>query len=258
MESTASTAAAPRIALVTGAGSGIGRAAARRLLTDGFTVVAAGRRAEPLAALVEEARADGREALAVTVNVRDAASVDALYATIERTYGRLDLLFNNAGVNAPAVPMDELSVEQWRDVIDTNVTGVFLCARGAFALMRRQTPRGGRIINNGSISAHTPRPFTSPYTASKHAVLGLTKSIALDGRQFGIVGCQIDIGNALTELSERMQRGVLQANGSIATEPMFDVSHVADAVGYMASLPLTANVLNMTVMASQMPFVGRG
>ncbi|WP_420958887.1 SDR family oxidoreductase [Burkholderia gladioli] len=258
MESTASTAAAPRIALVTGAGSGIGRAAARRLLTDGFTVVAAGRRAEPLAALVEEARADGREALAVTVNVRDAASVNALYATIERTYGRLDLLFNNAGVNAPAVPMDELSVEQWRDVIDTNVTGVFLCARGAFALMRRQTPRGGRIINNGSISAHTPRPFTSPYTASKHAVLGLTKSIALDGRQFGIVGCQIDIGNALTELSERMQRGVLQANGSIATEPMFDVSHVADAVGYMASLPLTANVLNMTVMASQMPFVGRG
>ncbi len=154
--------------------------------------------------------------------------------------------------------MDELSVEQWRDVIDTNVTGVFLCARGAFALMRRQSPRGGRIINNGSISAHTPRPFTSPYTASKHAVLGLTKSIALDGRQFGIVGCQIDIGNALTELSERMQRGVLQANGSIATEPMFDVSHVADAVGYMASLPLTANVLNMTVMASQMPFVGRG
>ncbi|WP_017920905.1 SDR family oxidoreductase [Burkholderia gladioli] len=258
MESTASTAAAPRIALVTGAGSGIGRATARRLLADGFTVVAAGRRAEPLAALVEEARADGREALAVTVDVRDAASVDALYATIERTYGRLDLLFNNAGVNAPAVPMDELSVEQWRDVIDTNVTGVFLCARGAFALMRRQTPRGGRIINNGSISAHTPRPFTSPYTASKHAVLGLTKSIALDGRQFGIVGCQIDIGNALTELSERMQRGVLQANGSIATEPMFDVSHVADAVGYMASLPLTANVLNMTVMASQMPFVGRG
>ncbi|WP_186271745.1 SDR family oxidoreductase [Burkholderia gladioli] len=258
MESTASTAAAPRIALVTGAGSGIGRAAARRLLADGFTVVAAGRRAEPLAALVEEARADGREALAVTVDVRAAASVDALYATIERTYGRLDLLFNNAGVNAPAVPMDELSVEQWRDVIDTNVTGVFLCARGAFALMRRQTPRGGRIINNGSISAHTPRPFTSPYTASKHAVLGLTKSIALDGRQFGIVGCQIDIGNALTELSERMQRGVLQANGSIATEPMFDVAHVADAVGYMASLPLTANVLNMTVMASQMPFVGRG
>ncbi|WP_186167692.1 SDR family oxidoreductase [Burkholderia gladioli] len=258
MESTASTAAAPRIALVTGAGSGIGRAAARRLLADGFTVVAAGRRAEPLAALVEEARANGREALAVTVDVRDAASVDELYATIERTYGRLDLLFNNAGVNAPAVPMDELSVEQWRDVIDTNVTGVFLCARGAFALMRRQTPRGGRIINNGSISAHTPRPFTSPYTASKHAVLGLTKSIALDGRQFGIVGCQIDIGNALTELSERMQRGVLQANGSIATEPMFDVSHVADAVGYIASLPLTANVLNMTVMASQMPFVGRG
>lgn len=258
MESTATSSAAPRIALVTGAGSGIGRAAANRLLDDGFTVVAAGRRPEPLAEFVEQAKARGREALAVPVDVRDAASVDALYATIERTYGRLDVLFNNAGVNAPAIPMDELSVEKWRDVIDTNVTGVFLCARGAFALMRRQSPRGGRIINNGSISAHTPRPFTSPYTASKHAVLGLTKSIALDGRAFDIACGQIDIGNALTELSERMQRGVLQANGTTATEPMFDVTHVADAVGYMASLPLSANVLNMTVMASGMPFVGRG
>ncbi|AJK50667.1 SDR family oxidoreductase [Burkholderia plantarii] len=258
MESTATSRAAPRIALVTGAGSGIGRAAANRLLDDGFTVVAAGRRPAPLAEFVEQAKARGREALAVPVDVRDAASVDALYATIERTYGRLDVLFNNAGVNAPAIPMDELSVEKWRDVIDTNVTGVFLCARGAFALMRRQSPRGGRIINNGSISAHTPRPFTSPYTASKHAVLGLTRSIALDGRAFDIACGQIDIGNALTELSERMQRGVLQANGTTASEPMFDVAHVADAVGYMASLPLSANVLNMTVMASGMPFVGRG
>ncbi|MEK6349641.1 MAG: SDR family oxidoreductase [Burkholderia sp.] len=258
MESTANQAATPRIALVTGAGSGIGRAAANRLLDDGFTVVVAGRRPEPLAEFVAEAKARGREALAVSVDVRDAASVDALYAEIERTCGRLDVLFNNAGINAPAVPIDELSVERWRDVIDTNLTGVFLCARGAFALMRRQSPRGGRIINNGSISAHTPRPFTSPYTASKHAVLGLTRSIALDGRAFDIVCSQIDIGNALTELSERMQRGVLQANGTMATEPMFDVKHVADAVGYMASLPLSANVLNMTVMASNMPFVGRG
>ncbi|WP_414449016.1 SDR family oxidoreductase [Burkholderia sp. 22PA0099] len=258
MESTANHAATPRIALVTGAGSGIGRATANRLLDDGFTVVAAGRRPEPLAEFVEAAKARGCEALAVSVDVRDAGSVDALYAEIERTYGRLDLLFNNAGINAPAVPIDELSVERWRDVIDTNLTGVFLCARGAFALMRRQSPRGGRIINNGSISAHTPRPFTSPYTASKHAVLGLTRSIALDGRAFDIVCSQIDIGNALTELSERMQRGVLQANGTMATEPMFDVAHVADAVGYMANLPLSANVLNMTVMASNMPFVGRG
>ncbi len=258
MESTASHAAAPRIALVTGAGSGIGRAAANRLLDDGFTVVAAGRRAEPLAEFVAAARARGREALAVTVDVRDEASVDALYATIEQTYGRLDVLFNNAGINAPAVPIDELSVARWRDVIDTNLTGVFLCARGAFSLMRSQTPRGGRIINNGSISAHAPRPLTAPYTASKHAVLGLTRTLALDGRAHDIACGQIDIGNALTELSERMQRGVLQANGSIATEPMFDVAHVADAVGYMASLPLSANVLNLTVMASNMPFVGRG
>lgn len=249
---------ADRVALVTGAGSGIGRATANRLLDDGFRVVVAGRRMEPLAALVEEARARGREALAVTVDVRDAASVEALFATIEATYGRLDVLFNNAGINAPAIPMDELEVAQWQNVIDTNVTGVFLCARAAFALMRRQSPQGGRIINNGSISAHAPRPFTAPYTASKHAVLGLTKSIALDGRAFNIVCSQIDIGNALTELSARMQKGVLQANGTVAPEPMVDARHVADAVGYIAGLPLSANVLNMTVMASNMPFVGRG
>ncbi|WP_042885638.1 SDR family oxidoreductase [Cupriavidus necator] len=249
---------ADRVALVTGAGSGIGRATANRLLDDGFRVVVAGRRMEPLAVLVEEARARGREALAVTVDVRDAASVEALFATIEATYGRLDVLFNNAGINAPAIPMDELDVAQWQNVIDTNVTGVFLCARAAFALMRRQSPQGGRIINNGSISAHAPRPFTAPYTASKHAVLGLTKSIALDGRAFNIVCSQIDIGNALTELSARMQKGVLQANGTVAPEPMVDARHVADAVGYIAGLPLSANVLNMTVMASNMPFVGRG
>lgn len=247
-----------KIALVTGAGSGIGRATATALLADGFCVVLAGRRAEPLAELVATAKAAGQEALAVVTDVRDPSSVDALFDTIERTYGRLDVLFNNAGVNAPAVPMDELPVETWINVIETNVTGVFLCARGAFGLMRKQSPQGGRIINNGSISAHTPRPFTSPYTASKHAVLGLTKSIALDGREFNIVCSQIDIGNALTELSERMTRGVRQANGTMAPEPMLDVKHVADAVRYIASLPLSANVLNMTVMASNMPFVGRG
>jgi NAD(P)-dependent dehydrogenase (short-subunit alcohol dehydrogenase family) len=247
-----------KIALVTGAGSGVGQAVARVLLADGYTVVVVGRRLEPLQTLVEEAHAQGREALAVSVDVRDPASVDAMFATVEEVYGRLDVIFNNAGINAPAVPMDELPVENWLDVINTNLTGVFLCSRGAFSLMRRQQPQGGRIINNGSISAHTPRPFTAPYTASKHAVLGLTKSLALDGREFNIACSQIDIGNALTELSVRMTKGVRQANGDIAVEPMVDVKHIADAVRYMASLPLSANVLNMTVMATNMPFVGRG
>ena len=247
-----------RIALVTGAGTGIGRAVALGLLQDGFHVGLSGRRPEPLAEVVAIAQAAGQHALAIPADVRDEHSVQALFDEIEKRYGRLDVLFNNAGVNAPAVPMDELSVAQWKDVIDTNVTGVFLCARAAFGLMRRQTPQGGRIINNGSISAHAPRPFSSPYTASKHAVLGLTKTIALDGRDFNIVCSQIDIGNALTELSARMTQGVRQANGTMATEPMMDVEHVAQAVRYMASLPLSTNVLNMTVMASQMPFVGRG
>jgi NAD(P)-dependent dehydrogenase (short-subunit alcohol dehydrogenase family) len=247
-----------KIALVTGAGSGIGRAAAQALLKDGYCVVLAGRRPEPLAEVAEAAKAAGQEALAVPTDVRDPESVDALFRQIAATYGRLDVLFNNAGINAPAVTMDELSVEQWKNVIDTNVTGVFLCARAAFGLMKKQLPQGGRIINNGSISAHAPRPFTSPYTASKHAVLGLTKSIALDGREFNIVCSQIDIGNALTELSARMSKGVLQANGQVAAEPMCDVKHVAEAVSFIAGLPLTANVLNMTVMASNMPFVGRG
>ncbi|QHE88298.1 SDR family oxidoreductase [Hydrogenophaga sp. BPS33] len=249
---------APRIALVTGAGSGIGRAVALALLQDGYRVVLAGRRAEPLNEMVDAAKAAGQQALAVPTDVRDEKSVEALFARTEQHFGRLDVLFNNAGVNAPAVPMDELPVELWKDVIDTNVTGVFLCARAAFGLMRRQNPQGGRIINNGSISAHAPRPFSSPYTASKHAVLGLTKTMALDGREFNIVASQIDIGNALTELSSRMTQGVRQANGTMATEPMMDVQHVAEAVRYMAGLPLSTNVLNMTVMASQMPFVGRG
>ncbi|WP_288439446.1 SDR family oxidoreductase [uncultured Pseudomonas sp.] len=247
-----------KIALVTGAGSGIGRAVALALLQDGFSLVLAGRRAEPLQALAEQARAAGGEALAVPTDVRDEHSVAELFATIEQVHGRLDVIFNNAGVNAPAVPIDELALENWRNVIATNVDGVFLCARAAFGLMRRQQPQGGRIINNGSISAHTPRPFTAPYTASKHAVLGLTKALALDGRAYSIACSQVDIGNALTELSERMTRGVRQANGQIAAEPMLDVSHVADAVRYIAALPLEANVLNMTVMASNMPFVGRG
>ncbi len=250
--------ATSRIALVTGAGSGIGRAVALGLLKDGFKVVLTGRRPEPLTAVADAAMAAGQQALAIPSDVRDEQSVQALFDAIEQRFGRLDLLFNNAGVNAPAVSMDELPVERWKEVIDTNVTGVFLCARAAFGLMRRQNPQGGRIINNGSISAHAPRPFSSPYTASKHAVLGLTKAIALDGRDFNIVCSQIDIGNALTELSARMTQGVRQANGTMATEPMMDVEHVAQAVRYMAGLPLSTNVLNMTVMASQMPFVGRG
>jgi NAD(P)-dependent dehydrogenase (short-subunit alcohol dehydrogenase family) len=248
----------PKIALVTGAGSGIGHAVAQGLLEDGFTVVLAARRMEPLAEVVAAAEAKGQKALAVPTDVRDAASVAALFDRIGTTYGRLDVLFNNAGINGPAVTIDELPLEVWQNIVDTNITGVFLCARGAFGLMKRQTPQGGRIINNGSISAHTPRPLSCPYTASKHAVLGLTKGIALDGREFNIVCSQIDIGNALTDLSVRMTKGVRQANGQIAAEPMVDVKHVADAVRYIAALPLAANVLNMTVMASNMPFVGRG
>ncbi len=247
-----------KIALVTGAGSGIGRAVALGLQHDGWAVVLAGRRAEPLQALAAEAGARGQTALAVPTDVSDPGSVQALFDTIARSFGRLDLLFNNAGVNAPAVPMDELPLDKWFSVINTNVTGVFLCARAAFGLMRRQSPQGGRIINNGSVSAHTPRPYTAPYTASKHAVAGLTKALALDGRAFNIVASQIDIGNALTELSERMTRGVLQANGTTAAEPMMDAKHVADAVRHIAAMPLSANILTMTVMASAMPYVGRG
>lgn len=246
------------IALVTGAGSGIGRATALGLLEDGWTVVVTGRRPEPLQALVDEAATKSQTALAVPADVTDPDSVQTLFDVIERTYGRLDLVFNNAGVNAPAVPIDELPLEKWFDVISTNVTGVFLCARAAFGLMRRQSPQGGRIINNGSISAHTPRPFTAPYTASKHAVTGLTKTLALDGRAYNIVASQIDIGNALTELSERMTRGVRQANGTIAPEPMMHAVHVANAVRHIAAMPLDANILNLTVMASNMPYVGRG
>lgn len=256
--STETQAPHSRIALVTGAGTGIGRTTALGLLHDGWTVVLAGRRAEPLQALAQEAAARGQTALAVPSDVTDPASVQALFDAIAERFGRLDLLFNNAGVNAPAVPMDELPLDKWFQLLNTNVSGMFLCARATFGLMRRQSPQGGRIINNGSISAHTPRPFTAPYTMSKHAVTGLTKALALDGRAYSIVASQIDVGNALTELSERMARGVLQANGTVAPEPMMDATHVADAVRHIAALPLSANVLTMTVMASAMPYVGRG
>jgi len=247
-----------KIALVTGAGSGIGLATARRLLAHGYTVVLTGRRQAPLDALADEARQRGEKALAHACDVSDAASVAALFEAIRERYGRLDVLFNNAGRNAPPVEIDELSVEDWRAVVDTNLTGVFLCTRAAFGLMKTQTPRGGRIINNGSISAHAPRPNSIAYTSTKHAITGLTKSVSLDGRPYDICCGQIDIGNAATEMAARMARGVPQANGEIAVEPLMDVELVADAVLHMADLPLSANVQFMTIMASKMPFVGRG
>lgn len=246
-----------KVALVTGAGSGVGRASALALMKAGFAVVLAGRRADALNQTAEAGKAFG-QSLVVPSDMKDPASIAALFAKTKETFGRLDVLFNNAGIGAPPVPFEDVTVEQWKAVVDTNLTAPFLCTQHAFRIMKDQTPRGGRIINNGSISAHAPRPFSSPYTASKHAVLGLTKTIALDGRPYNIVCSQIDIGNALTELSARMTQGVRQANGSMATEPMMDVAHVAEAVRYMAGLPLSTNVLNMTVMASQMPFVGRG
>jgi NAD(P)-dependent dehydrogenase (short-subunit alcohol dehydrogenase family) len=246
-----------KIALVTGAGSGIGKAVALALNEAGYVTVLAGRRTPPL----EEtalAAAEPERALVVPTDVTKPEAVEQLFATIKARFGRLDLLFNNAGVNAPAVPIEELPVEKWLDVINANVTGVFLCTRAAFALMKDQTPRGGRIINNGSISATTPRPNTAPYTASKHAVLGLTKSTALDGRKYDIACGQIDIGNADTGWADKFKAGVMQANGQVAPEPVLDLEHVANAVLYMASLPLEANVLTMNVMATKMPFVGRG
>jgi len=239
-----------KIALVTGAGSGIGRAVSLALSAAGFSVVLAGRRAEEL----EKTAAQGKDMLPVPTDVTNPDSVNALFSRLER----LDLLFNNAGMGAPAVPMDELSFEQWTAVVNVNLTGAFLCAQHAMRLMKRQTPRGGRIINNGSISATTPRPNSAPYTSTKHGITGLTKSISLDGRAFDIACGQIDIGNAATEMTERMANGILQANGSMMVEPRMDVKHVADAVVYMASLPLDANVQFMTVMATKMPLVGRG
>ncbi|CAG4887220.1 SDR family oxidoreductase [Paraburkholderia saeva] len=247
-----------KVALVTGAGSGIGRASAERLLQHGYRVVLAGRRQAPLDALAEAAAQRGEDALAVSCDVTDEASVAALFDAIRARYGRLDVLFNNAGRNAPPVDIDEISLDDWRSVVDTNLTGVFLCTRAAFGMMKTQSPRGGRIINNGSISAHAPRPWSIAYTATKHAITGLTKSVSLDGRRHDIVCGQIDIGNAATEMAARMARGVPQANGETAIEPLMDVGLVADAVLHMASLPLAANVQFMTIMASKMPFVGRG
>ena len=247
-----------KIALVTGAGSGIGLATARRLLQNGYSVVLAGRRQAPPDALADEARQRGEDALAVPCDVSDAASVAALFDTIRERYGRLDVLFNNAGRGGPPVEIDELSVEDWRAVVDINLNGVFFCTRAAFGMMKAQSPRGGRIINNGSISAHAPRPNSIAYTSTKHAITGLTKSVSLDGRKYDICCGQIDIGNAATEMAARMATGVPQANGEIVIEPLMDVELVADAVLHMANLPLSANVQFMTIMASKMPFVGRG
>jgi NAD(P)-dependent dehydrogenase (short-subunit alcohol dehydrogenase family) len=244
-----------RVAIVTGGGTGIGRAVALAFLEDGYRVVLAGRRREPL----EQTAATAPErALAVPTDVRDPASVRALFAETKARFGRLDVLFNNAGVGAPPVPLEDLSIDQWRAVVDVNLTGMFLCVQEAFRLMKDQDPRGGRIINNGSVSAAAPRPHSAPYTASKHAVTGLTKAVALDGRRHDIACGQIDIGNAATELNERMKAGVPQANGTVAPEPRIDVAHVGRAVLQMANLPLDANVLFMTLMATKMPLVGRG
>jgi NAD(P)-dependent dehydrogenase (short-subunit alcohol dehydrogenase family) len=247
-----------KVAIVTGAGSGIGKAAALALLKEGYSVALAGRRKDALEAVVTAAGADGARALAVPTDIAKPESVRALFAATRQKFGRLDVLFNNAGQNAPGIPLEELSFEQWQSVVDANLTGAFLCTQEAFKLMKSQSPRGGRIINNGSISAHAPRPNSAPYTATKHAITGLTKVTSLDGRKYDIACGQIDIGNALTEMAERMAKGVPQANGEIAVEPLMDVGHVANAVVHMASLPLDANILFLTVMATKMPFVGRG
>ena len=247
------------VAVVTGAGTGIGRAVSLSLLQAGYSVALAGRRSEPLQAVVAEAKALGFErALAVATDVSKPDSVTALFERTRQQFGRVDVLFNNAGVGLPAGGFDELTFEQWQNVVNINLTGSFLCAQAAFRVMKAQSPQGGRIINNGSISAHAPRPNSAPYTSTKHAVTGLTKSISLDGRPFNIACGQIDIGNAVTEISARMATGTMQANGQIAIEAMMDVQHVANAVVHMASLPLAANVQFMTVMATKMPFVGRG
>jgi NAD(P)-dependent dehydrogenase (short-subunit alcohol dehydrogenase family) len=247
-----------KVAIVTGAGSGIGKASALTMLRAGYAVVLAGRRADALQQVVTEAGPAAPRALPVPTDVGDPASVRALFARTRERFGRLDVLFNNAGANAPGIALEDLTLEQWRHVVDVNLTGTFLCTQEAFRLMKDQTPRGGRIINNGSISAHVPRPNSAPYTATKHGITGLTRCASLDGRKYDIACCQIDIGNALTEMAARMAKGVPQANGTIAVEPLMDVQHVADAVLFMANLPLDANVQFMTIMATKMPFIGRG
>jgi NAD(P)-dependent dehydrogenase (short-subunit alcohol dehydrogenase family) len=246
-----------KVALVTGAGTGIGRAVALAFLRDGYSVVLAGRRVEPLQAVAAESGA-GSRALAVATDVSKPESVAALFVKVKEVFGRIDVLFNNAGVSGIGTGFEDITFDNWQNIVNINLTGSFLCAQGAFKLMKDQLPQGGRIINNGSISAHAPRPNSAPYTSTKHAITGLTKSISLDGRKYNIACGQIDIGNAMTELAARMAKGVPQANGEIAIEPMMDASEVAEAVVHMAALPLSTNVQFMTIMATKMPFVGRG
>ena len=248
---------ANKVAVVTGAGSGIGKASALALLNAGYSVALAGRRAELLDQAVTESGA-GARALAVPTDVSKPADVTALFAKTRGKFGSVDVLFNNAGTNAPGILFEDLSYEKWQSVVDVNLTGMFLCAQAAFRIMKAQNPRGGRIINNGSISAHAPRPDSAPYTCTKHAVTGLTKCISLDGRKYDIACGQIDVGNAMTELAARMSKGVKQANGEVAVEAMMDVKEVANAVVHMASLPLSTNIQFVTIMATKMPFVGRG
>lgn len=247
-----------KVAIVTGAGSGIGKASALALLEAGYAVVLSARRLEPLEAAIAESGAPASKALAISADVGDRDAVKALFAKTKETFGRLDVVFNNAGTGAPPVPLEDLTYEQWMTVVNANLTGTFLCTQEAIRIMKDQDPMGGRIINNGSISAHAPRPNSAPYTSTKHAVTGLTKSTSLDCRKYDIACSQIDIGNAATPMTERMTGGVPQANGDVVPEPRMDVKHVADAVVYMANLPLDANVQFMTVMATKMPFVGRG
>jgi len=247
-----------RVALVTGGGTGIGRAAALALLADGYCVALAGRRREHLEQTASDAGPARSRALVVPTDVTDPLAVVALFLRTREAFGRLDVLFNNAGRGAPPIPMEDLTFDEWKSVVDVNLTGMFLCAQEAIRMMKSQTPRGGRIINNGSISAHAPRPDSAPYTATKHAVTGLTKCISLDGRKHDIACSQIDVGNALTDLSAKMQTGVPQADGSLEVEPVIEVAHVARAVVYVANLPLDTNVPFMTIMATKMPFVGRG
>ena len=247
-----------KVALITGAGTGVGRATALGLAKAGFAVILAGRRKEPVEAVAKEAEALGAKALAVSADVSKPDDVKRLFAEIKSTFGRLDVLFNNAGTTAPGVPLEDITYEQWQNTVDANLTSAFLCSQEAIRMFKAQDPQGGRIINNGSISATTPRPNSAPYTSTKHAITGLTKSIALDGRNFNIACGQVDIGNAATPMTSKMAEGVPQADGTLAIEPRMDPDHVAQAVVYMAGLPLESNVLTMTVMATKMPFVGRG
>jgi NAD(P)-dependent dehydrogenase (short-subunit alcohol dehydrogenase family) len=247
-----------RIALVTGAGTGIGKAAAKALLHGGYSVALVGRTLEKLENAIVEIGGSSENSLAIQCDVGKPEEVKKLFATLKRVFGRIDVLFNNAGLGTPAMPIEDLSYEQWMDVVNTNLCGAFLCSQEAIRMMKMQSPQGGRIINNGSISAHAPRPMSAPYTATKHAISGLTKSIALDGRPFNIACGQIDIGNATTEMTERMAAGIMQADHSIKIEPRMDVSHVGEAVLHMAQLPLESNILSMTIMATKMPYVGRG